>query len=505
MYDRRMNARWVWLAAAACGGRSSGPDIGGSVLEMHGSPSRAGAYVAPNLTHAAAAGMHVDPTFSASATYNGLAYAQALYVDLGGAAKDRLVTATEQNEVTAFDATGAMVWQKDLGTPQPMPNAAEGANCGNINPLGITGTPVIDYASRTIYLDAMIRDTAAHHRVFALSLDDGSTLPSWPVDLGTLAYNGIPFTPATQNQRGGITLLGGRVLVPYGGHAGDCGDYHGWLVSVPTNDPQHPTAFATKDRFSGAWMPAGVSSDGQNAYIVFGNGEGNATWGNSEMVGRLDANATFSGDSHDFWVHPDWQNLDATDLDMTGPALPVDVAGATPSKLIVSFGKNGHVYLLDRDNMGGLAVAPLADLQASQVEIINASATYRTKQGTYVVFRGRGVTGCPGLTGGSSLVSVRIVPGAPPTMQLAWCAGSAQSGSPIATTTDGTSEPIVWAVGAESDQRLHGYDGDTGAVIFNGGGAFDAMASTSRFITPIVAKGRIFVAADGRLYAFAAN
>ena len=60
----------------------------------------------------------------------------------------------------------------------------------------------------------------------------------------------------------------------------------------------------------------------------------------------------------------------------------------------------------------------------------------------------------------------------------------------------------MWAVGAEGDQRLHGYDGDTGAVIFAGGGAGDAMASTSRFITPIVAKGRLFVAADGQLYAF---
>ena len=60
----------------------------------------------------------------------------------------------------------------------------------------------------------------------------------------------------------------------------------------------------------------------------------------------------------------------------------------------------------------------------------------------------------------------------------------------------------MWAVGAEGDNRLHGYDGDTGAVVFAGGGTGDAMASTSRFITPIVAKGHIFVAANGQLYAF---
>jgi hypothetical protein len=72
----------------------------------------------------------------------------------------------------------------------------------------------------------------------------------------------------------------------------------------------------------------------------------------------------------------------------------------------------------------------------------------------------------------------------------------------MVTTTDGKSDAIVWAIGAEDDQRLHGYDGDTGEVVFAGGGAGDAMMSTSRFITPIAAKGRIFVAADGRLYAF---
>ena len=97
---------------------------------------------------------------------------------------------------------------------------------------------------------------------------------------------------------------------------------------------------------------------------------------------------------------------------------------------------------------------------------------------------------------------MRIAPGAPPQLSLAWCAGQGSVGSPIETSTDGTSDPIVWVIGAEGDQRLHGFDGDTGAVVFDGGGAGDAMGSTSRFITPIVANGRIFVAANGQLYAF---
>jgi outer membrane protein assembly factor BamB len=97
---------------------------------------------------------------------------------------------------------------------------------------------------------------------------------------------------------------------------------------------------------------------------------------------------------------------------------------------------------------------------------------------------------------------VQITGGSPPTLSVAWCAGTGTVGSPIETTTDGTNNPIVWVIGATGDQKLHGFDADTGAVLFDGGSAADAMNSTSEFITPIVAKGRMFVAADNRLYAF---
>ncbi len=500
-------ARLNWLiavAATACGGGSGSSDggsvdHGASVLELHAGPSRAGAYVDAAFTAAAARTLHLDTTFTAK--YTGTTFAQALYLDRGGA-RDLVIAATEANEVTAFDPTGAMVWRAELGTPQPMPNAAEGAGCGNISPLGITGTPVIDFASGTLYLDAMIRETnAAHHRIFALSVDDGSTRPGWPVDVGT-AVKGTPtpFAPAPQNQRGGLTLIGGRVYVPYGGHAGDCGNYHGWVVAVPVDKPSALTAFESTSVRAGDWTPGGVSSDGTSVFTVFGNG-GGTTWGQSEAAFRLGAGAAFSGKAPDYWAPPNWQSLDQSDTDIAGPAMPLDLPGATPSALLVVFGKDGNVYLLARGNLGGIA-APLAQLQAANTVILNTSTLYHTANGTYVAFRGHGATGCPGLTGSSNLVSVKITPGNPPRLSLAWCAGNGGSGSPIATTTDGTSNPIVWVVGAEADQRMHGYDGDTGAVVFAGGGAGDAMGSTSRFITPIVAKGRIFVAADGQLYAF---
>jgi hypothetical protein len=236
-------------------------------------------------------------------------------------------------------------------------------------------------------------------------------------------------------------------------------------------------------------------------FAVFGNGNSGSTWAHSEAVLRFGAGAAFSNDPRDYWAPTNWQDLDQTDKDLAGPAMPLDLTGATPSALVVAFGKDGNVYLLARDNLGGIA-APLAQLHAASAEILNTPAMYRTASGTYVAFRGHGATGCPGLTGASSLIAVKIAPGNPPQLSLAWCAGTGSTGSPIVTTTDGTSNPIVWVGGIESDQRMHGYDGDTGAVVFDGGGAGDAMTSTSRFITPIVAKGRIFVAANGQLYAF---
>jgi hypothetical protein len=70
------------------------------------------------------------------------------------------------------------------------------------------------------------------------------------------------------------------------------------------------------------------------------------------------------------------------------------------------------------------------------------------------------------------------------------------------TSTDGTNNVVVWGLGAENDQRLHGFDGDTGATVFAGGGASELMAGTRRFSTGIAARGRIYVATDNKVYAF---
>ena len=113
--------------------------------------------------------------------------------------------------------------------------------CGNIDPYGVTGTPVIDLGSRTLYVDAMTTPdggTTKRHLVFAMSIDDGSMKAGWPVDVAAKAGSGgTAFTSAPQSQRGALAILGDRLYVPYGGLYGDCGNYHGWVVAIALGDP----------------------------------------------------------------------------------------------------------------------------------------------------------------------------------------------------------------------------------------------------------------------------
>ena len=215
---------------------------------------------------------------------------------------------------------------------------------------------------------------------------------------------------------------------------------------------------------------------------------------------RADFVRVVAGGPADHFVPTNWPDLDAGDTDIgdTGP-IPVDVTGAMPSALVVQLGKDGKLYLLDRGRLGGVG-GQLAAVQVARGPIIDAAATYATARGTYVAFRGEG-QGCPAGQSGD-LVAVRIVPGAPPTVAVAWCVRPNGHGSPMVTTTDGHAGAVVWTVGADGDGRLRGFDGDTGQVVYGGGGAADAAGEVARFQTPIPARGRILVATRTGVKAF---
>ena len=498
-------------SGSGSGGTDAGPPVGASVLGFHNHINRDGFYIDGAITKAVAPTFHRIMTFAGSTAGN--VYASPLYVADGPAHKGTFFVATESDVVTAIDeATGNQVWQKTIATPA----SQTGAGCGNISPIGITGTPAIDLATRLIVFSAASADAnsgIATHTIHALSIDDGAE--KWNLDVSTLSDpSGVKFADAVQaqNQRGAVLIVNGVAYVVFGGHYGDCGSYHGWVVSVAlTGTGAH--AWATQIQGAGIWGPGGASSDGQSIYVSTGNATtGNASWSESEGIFRLDAMLGFTKQSADYFAPNNWQALDNGDIDLSGSGpLVVDSPSMTPSALVLAQGKDGYLYLLDRSNLGGIAptgaLGNVGGLQVQSGEITNggAWANVGSPATTYVVVRPNsqsGGVGCPNGTSGD-LVGVKLDPSAAGKMSVAWCASSGGVGSPTITTSDGTNDALVWAFQADQGQgQLLAFDLVTGASVFPGGPAGDAVGNVRRFTTPIAVHGRIYVAGDNQLYAF---
>lgn len=477
------------------------PAAGQTVATYHGRADRNGNFVMPALTWARAATLSLDPGFAPR--FAGHLYAQPLYWRPPGRTSGVLIVASESNTVAAIDArSGDTLWSRTLGAPAPL----SAFRCGNIDPLGITGTPVIDEASGTLYLAAMIADppaagpTRQRHMLFALSLADGALLQGWPIDISdALHLAGHSFISHVQNQRGALLIQGGTLYVPYGGFYGDCGDYHGWVVGVPLTEPQHVRAWRTRGRGGGIWAPGGIAGDGTSLYVATGNTMGAAEWSDGEAIFRLAPDLVHSERTGDFFAAADWRELDARDADLGGTnPLPLDLpeaAGGQP--VVLALGKDGRAYLADRRNLGGIG-GSLAAKVVSPAPIRTAPAAYPAPGGVHVAFQGPGAN-CPGRYGKGGVTVLRLRAGTSPSIETAWCGVLSGAGSPIVTTTDGRADPIVWILGAEGDNRLHGFRGDTGESLFTGP---PLVAGLRHFQTLIAADNSLFVGADGRLYAF---
>lgn len=482
------------------------PAIGASVLQFHNHANRDGTFVDPAITLARARTFGTDSSFAG--TFSGNVYASPLYVERGPQGKGAFYVVTESNGVFALDeTTGAVVWQKSLGNAP----SNTGAGCGNISPIGITGTPAIDLATRLIIFDAASadgQDNIATHTIYALSIDDGTE--AWHVDASTITSpDGIAFTPQTQNQRGAVLILAGVAYVVYGGHYGDCGDYHGWVIAAPLSGAG-ATGWASTVKGAGIWGVGGAASDGESIFVTTGNGiDSNVTWAESEGIVRLAPGATFTKATTDYFAPYDWQSLDQGDVDLSGSGpLVIDAPSMTPPALVMAQGKDGTLYLVDRSNLGGIATssapANVGALHVHSGEITNGGAFATVSGTTYVVVRPNGTQGAVGCPGGTSgdLVAVKLDPGAPAKMSVAWCASSGGVGSPSITTSDGTQDPLVWTFGADpgGTGQLSAWNLTTGASVLAAGGS--SVSGVRRFTTPVAVHGRIFVAGDGQLYAF---
>src|SRR5205814_6425012 len=171
---------FVLIAASLC--RASFPvNAQVNVPQEHNNASRDGVYIDPGFTPSAAANLTRDLGFDG--TIVGNVYAQPLYIE-GGPNGAMIIAVTESNNVYALNATtGQVIWSRtNIGPP-----VTSGLPCGNINPAGITGTPVVDLVSRSLFFDALIDGPTKKHFIFSLNVDTGATNPGWPVDVNATA------------------------------------------------------------------------------------------------------------------------------------------------------------------------------------------------------------------------------------------------------------------------------------------------------------------------------
>jgi outer membrane protein assembly factor BamB len=265
---------------------------------------------------------------------DGAVYGQPLVV--GGS----VIVATENDSVYSLDlATGAQQWHAALGTPVPLSHLP----CGDIDPLGITGTPAYDPTTGSVFV--VTETTGGAHDLVALAPSTGAV--RWRTNLDVTGRD-----RAAEQQRGALAVANGRVYVPFGGLFGDCGNYVGYVTATATTGNgatshyEVPTA-----RAGGIWAPSGpaIGPDG-TVYVAVGNGAAEGgTYDGSDAVLRLSADLS---SRLDFFAPASWaqENASDTDLGSAGPLLLGD-------GLVVQSGKDGHLYVLGASHLGGIGGA----------------------------------------------------------------------------------------------------------------------------------------------------
>jgi hypothetical protein len=483
----------MWMAVAILGAAPWATSA--SVVTYHNSNQRTGAYALPTLTIAAAANMRRDSRFDG--TISGHVYAQPLFWQPKGAKNGLVIVATESNSVYALDdKTGKVVWKTQLAPSEPLSDLP----CGNIDPMGITGTPVIDPETGVLYLDAMTKTgNGARHMAYALSLADGSVVSGWPLDIqAALANQGVSFNSAVQGERSALLLFRNNLYINYGGHFGDCGNYRGTVLQLKTDPPAILASWQTRATGGGIWAQGGIAGDGQSLFVTTGNTFGASDWSDGEAIIRLKPGLAHSTDPKDYFAPSNWKSLDDSDQDLGGTeALPlnVDARHGHPAKRVIAFGKDGNAYLVDRSNLGGIG-GQIQTLKVSSSAIRTAPAIYETADATMVAFANSNGGGCSG----ANITMLNVAAKGSSPVTVAWCAAINGGGAPIVTTTDGVSNAIVWAAGAEGDNELHGFNALNGQVVFSGDGT--SMSGLHHFQTVLATKKRFYVAGDNKVYAF---
>jgi hypothetical protein len=497
---------------------------------------------------------------------DGFVYAQPLFLSAlsipAQGVHDVVFAATEHDSVYALDgATGSVLWHVSLLT-SGLPGATSittvpsaNVNSTDIVPeIGITGTPVIDPSTRTLYVVSKTKEIVggvAHYvqRLHAIDCLNGTEKFGGPVLIGDTTFVNRTYTNQTpifvngtgvgndghghvffnalrENQRTALSLVGGRLYVSWASH-GDNGPYHGWIAAYD------PGTLALKGVFNdtpngglgGIWESGGsLSSDAQgNLYFETGNGTFDGSNKSGVIKGLNAAGFPARGDYGDSFVKlavdtvhasSNNQNINGwgltvvdyftpfnqaqlsaadTDLGSGGPVLLPDVAGSpTHPHLLVGAGKQGIIYLLDRDTLGKFSKNKATELThvVQEVPALNGSfdtPAYFNQQLYYVQANG-GVATAFSLPNGSAHLSTTPASVSADTYGF--------PGSTPVVSANGSANAIVWEIDHTTNQlRAYNATGYNTELYTSGqaAGNRDALGLSVKFTVPTVANGRVYV------------
>jgi outer membrane protein assembly factor BamB len=443
------------VSLSACGSAGSQSSAqGGSIAKSTSTPSPAGKSSfasAPSQTRSDWTTYHYnnlrtgyiasesDPqklTQAWNISLDGAVYAEPLVVN------GRVIVATEGDSLYSLDAaTGKTLWRTNVGAPVSRSTLP----CGNIDPLGITGTPVYDPATKLIF--AVAETTGPSHVMVGLDADTGQVKIRRQVDLPGMQ-------PAVHQQRAALALNNGMVYFTYGGLAGDCGAYIGTVIGMQTDGKGSLLSYQVPTpREGGIWTPPGPVIDSNGSlYVSVGNGETTqGAWDHSDSVLRLSPKLQLE----DGFAPQSWPDDNARDADLgsMGPVL-------LPNNLVFSAGKSGQGYLLHANNLGGVG---------GQIQQANACRSF----GGAATIDSQAFLPC---TDGVRQVKIN----ANNTFSLGWQAPHAANGSPI---IGGHTIYTVYLRGTL--YALNSNDGTVRTQV--------SIPATSRFATPTLSSGRLFI------------
>ena len=462
---------------------------------------------------------------------DGYVYAQPLVltnVNIPGQGVHNVVyVATEHDSVYAFDADASMatLWQVSFLNPAAGVTTVTSADVSNpftlcddlVPEIGITSTPVIDLSSRTIYVSAKTREvttngTVYYHRLHALDLATGVEKFGGPTTIqATVAGNGdgndgagnVPFNPQTQFNRAALLLDQGVVYAGSAAHC-DIGPYHGWLIGCSARTMKISTFLNTTPNggLGGIWQAGGgpASDSAHNIFVETGNGTFDPSPSANCYADSFLKMSTSRGlKVADYFTPYNQQALSDADLDLGsgGLLLLPNAAGGSKSNqhLLVGAGKEGTIYLVNRDNLGHFNASSNLVVQSLPGAIGGSFDTpaYFNKQIYYL--------GVGDVLKAFPIANAHINP--TPSSQSA--IGFGFPGATPSISANGAKNGIVWALQTDAYAKsgpavLHAYNATNVAQeLYNSGTAAvarDYAGAAVKFAVPTVANGKVYVGAQ---------